>query len=227
MVVRNDFAVLERPGTIEQVASDGHALSVAGSSFRLRVHAAAMSSAVALRETGRSGARRSLQLFDASGVSIAKLVLRPESDAAAFDRICAQFEDSRPLRVLRHPRPRSPRAPQGEGIVPGALAAFLQEAARLGVPLQFRVPNAASTLTTETAIHRIKRSDHAPWINVLDPALDLHLFEDHITRLATERKVDGSGAFHWFSGAGEPAFSVVASASAERLVAAATTSRAE
>jgi putative hemin transport protein len=226
-LVRNDFAVLERPGAIEQVVSDGRALSVADSSFHFRMQAAALNSAVALRETGRSGTRRSLQLFDACGASIAKLVLRPESDVAAFDRICAQCEDSAPLRAPRHRPRRSPKTSQGEALVPGALAAFLNEAATLGVPLQIRVSNDASTLTTQAAIHRIKRSEHAPWINVLDPALDLHLFEEQITRLATERTADGSGAFHWFSAAGEPAFSIVVSGPVERLVAAATSSRAE
>jgi putative hemin transport protein len=199
-VVRNDDAVLEKPGTLQQVTVSGDAVVARSESFELELSRAATASAFALAEQTSRGTKRSVQLFDASGATLIKIVLRPESSVDAFERFVETLKSDGSIAAGA----RSPQATQmPRSLVPGRLAAFLQEAARLSVPLRFVVQNAGARIDTTTRIHRVKRSDRAPWINVLDPELDLHLHEQALTGIACE-----SRWLHWYGACDRPALSV-------------------
>jgi len=220
LVVRNDWAVLERPGEIASIESHGAELKVAGSSFALQLGAQAAHAVYALRERGRGGPKRSLQFFDASGVSIVKLVLRPESDAPAFDRLVADFQSRdgpEPPPQQRWTADAVSRA--GIPVPAGALGAFLHRAAALRSPLGLRVGNGTATLEVHAPIHRIKRSDRAPWINILDDSLDVHLFETQLVAVAIERFGEDAGSVHWVAPDGSVAFSATLSRGLEELAA--------
>jgi putative heme degradation protein len=199
MVVRNDCAVLERPGRIRDIHTTGRALLVEGTAFCCLLDADAVQSAFALRENDKL----SVQLFDDDGVSIVKLILRPDSDRTAF----AALVDG--LRLARaealpdeNPHASDPR-PEGEEVPPDALAGFLHDAVRQRAPLRISVSSPHATVQVEEKIQRVKRSDRAPWINVLDPALDLHLFEQRI-----RRRISDERGLHWLADDGGPALSV-------------------
>lgn len=206
MVLRNDYAVLERPGAVRTVSALANELRVEGSTFSLQMNASAARSAFALREGGRQGVKNSVQLFDSAGNSIAKLVV--QAGGGRFDQLVEALRLSVP-EPLPEPVPGVPaslRPQRGDLVAENALAAFLHNAAGLAAPLRIVVSHAHGMLQAETRIHRVKRSDRAPWINVLDPELDLHLFEARIRRLAME----GTSTFHWLADDGAVAFSVTA-----------------
>jgi len=191
MVLRNDFAVMERPGAIRDLFEGGGLLLVEGTTFSCLVESVSLRHAFALRE----GTKESLQLFDREGVSIAKLILRPESDRTGFEAIVRRLRLDEPSPLADDSPAASPRFEESPC---EALSAFLHEAA--GKPRRFSVSNRCATLQAEHAISRVKRSDRVCWINVLDAGLDLHLHEGRIRRLEAGR--------HWIADDGTAAISV-------------------
>lgn len=202
-VVRNPYAVLERRGRIDRMeCGPDRMLRIDAGGARLELAADKVASAFALTEPRAQGAKRSLQLFDASGVSAVKLVAAVSSED--FQAIV------NPLRHIRQSRQEpvelSPLQASGVpgGLRPGALDRFLHRAAALGTPLDIRVRNAAATLGVVSPIRRVKRSERAPWINVLDPDLEIHLHEARIDSFRLEDFSSGA-ALHWHCDKGEPA----------------------
>lgn len=202
-VVRNDFAVIERRGRIERIDSEpGRVVRVDAGSVRLELAAGKVASAFALTEPRGHGAKRSLQLFDASGVSAVKLVA---VSAGEFGTLVNTLRHARQSR--QEPVELAPLQASGarEGMRPGALDAFLHRAAALGTPLDIRVRNPAATLGVVSPIRRVKRSERAPWINVLDPDLEIHLHEARIRAFNLDQGACGAGALNWHADSGEPA----------------------
>ena len=205
-VVRNDHAVLERAGSIEALRpAPGGAIEARSSSFTLRLSGSPAGSAFALEEPCATGTKRSLQLFDRAGTTLVKIVLRDESAAEAFAAAVASLRhggraDEAPAPGQRGPAP-GPRGTGAEPVRPDALAAFLRRAAESSVALRLRVSNAGAALETVTPIRRVKRSSRAPWINVLDPELDVHLYEARIRSLvagdAAAHGADDRRWLHW------------------------------
>ncbi len=197
-VVRNDFAVLERPGGIAHIGPAADVLRVDAPGLRLEIAPGKVASAFALTEPRAGAPKRSLQLFDASGVSVVKFVF-PGVSGQAFDSA---------VKSLRHPGhsgqqravlpPTSPEA-QSQPCREDALECFLRGAAELEVPLVIRVSNAGASLEAVSPVRRIKRSEHAPWINVLDPDIELHLYEKRINGLRLEPESGDSGWLHWLA----------------------------
>jgi putative hemin transport protein len=199
LVVRNDCAVLERPGQIRDMHSAARALLVEGSAFCCLLVADAVHSAFALTESEKL----SVQLFDTDGVSIVKLILRPDSDRAAFAALVGDLRLAEP-QALPDAKPQGPDVRhEGDEVPSDALAGFLHDAVRRRAPLRISVSSPHATVQVEETLQRVKRSDRAPWINVLDPALDLHLFEQRI-----RRRISDERGLHWLADDGGPAFSV-------------------
>lgn len=206
-VVRNDHAVLERAGSLDELraAPDG-AIEASSSSFTLRLAGSPAGSAFALEEPCATGTKRSLQLFDRAGTTLVKIVLRDESVAQAFADVVATLrhdEQDAPAHApgLPGPRAASIHGAGPEPVRPDALAAFLRRAADLSTPLRLRVSNAGAALEAVTPVRRVKRSSRAPWINVLDPELDVHLYEARIRSLAVDdratRSLGDRRWLHW------------------------------
>lgn len=219
-VVRNDFAVLERAGEISRISIRQGLLEVRAASLRLQLAPGKVATAFALAEPGGRGIKRSLQLFDAAGVTVLKLVFREQTDDEFHRAVNPLLHSSQTADepVEREPRP----TPAEPGLLPrAALGPFLQCATTLGVPLDIQVCNAGASQQTHASVRRVKRSDNAPWINVLDPGLDLHLWEERICTARAETESRGCGSLHWIADNGVCAFSVRASSGFEALCAAA------
>ncbi len=208
-VVRNRYAVIERPGEIRDLVQDAQSLRADGSSFRLSLSAAHVASAFALEEQRAAGAKRSLQLFDAAGATIVKIVFRGESTVAPYRALSDELRHPSQSRQEPPSAGANRTAPEKSGEAAN-LAAFLERAAQLAVPLRFTVRNAAASLEAATPIRRVKRSERAPWINVLDPGIDLHLHEARIRAVIAEPGGGDSGWLHWLADDGSRAFSVEA-----------------
>ena len=118
--------------------------------------------------------------------------------------------------------PAPARGAAAAGTCPGAsLASFLHRAAALGVALQIRVCNFGAWMQACSPVRRVKRSERAPWINVLDPELELHLYEERIRGLRLEQQSQDCGWLHWLADDGACAFSVRAGREFAALAAAA------
>ena len=194
-VVRNDHAVMERSGGLQDL-QDGESILALGPELRLTLSRAQVASAFALREPRPSGTKRSLQLFDPSGETVMKVVCRDEASAFAFEELAERFrhdeQSSPPVRA----RDNAAMAPPAG--LPAPLVDFLHAAAKSGRPLGISVSNRGARLEATTPIHRVKRSSRAPWINVLDPGLDLHLHEARIV-LCSDESVPTGRRVDWFA----------------------------
>jgi putative hemin transport protein len=209
-VVRNDYAVLERSGEVRSVTCSGDGLVAESSSFQLRL-AGRAGCAFALEEPCADGSvKRSLQLFDPAGVTLVKIVFRSDACSAAFgllaDELRHETQAAPASRLSEEPLPTSAAASMP--LRGDVLASFLRRAADLAHPLCIRVGNAGATLQCTTAIQRVKRSSRAPWINVLDPTLDLHLYEARIRHVTGEQDpATQTRTLHWSADDGTLALS--------------------
>lgn len=82
-LTRNESCVIEKRGTYVEYHPGNHAQMVLGPEIDLRIFARHWVHAYAVTE----GEKRSVQVFDAAGDAVHKVHLKPESDAAAFDRL--------------------------------------------------------------------------------------------------------------------------------------------
>lgn len=90
-LTRNPHAVIERVGTYRNFEHFGHASQVIGEEIDLRLFLGRFHSAYAVVESGPRGEHRSLQYFDAAGIAVHKVHLRPESDAAGWAAFVERF----------------------------------------------------------------------------------------------------------------------------------------
>lgn len=88
-LTRNDSCVAERVGPYRDYRGGPHASMVLGEEIDLRIFPQHWLHGFAVTEAGENGPKRSIQIFDAAGDAVHKIHLRPESDAAAFDRLAA------------------------------------------------------------------------------------------------------------------------------------------
>jgi len=108
-LTRNDSAVHEKVGQFDHVSVNGSMGLVLNHHIDLRLFMNHWRFGFAVSEQTRSGLRRSLQVFDAAGEAVHKIYLREDSDAAAYDRLIAQYtdEDQSPgITVMPYPAKR-------------------------------------------------------------------------------------------------------------------------
>ncbi len=119
-LTRNETAVHEKVGRFTEPAIEGTLGQVVGA-IDLRLFLQHWRFGYALTE----GTLASLQFFDAAGIAVHKVYRRPETDAAAFDRIVADFADAAaaPAR-FEPPAPRRPERPDAEVDVTGLREAW-------------------------------------------------------------------------------------------------------
>ncbi len=95
-LTRNDACVHEKVGVYRQVSAFGPQRQtglVLGGDIDLRLFYSQWQHGFAVTERLADGAlQRSLQFFDAAGVAIHKIFLKPESDRSAYEALVAQFE---------------------------------------------------------------------------------------------------------------------------------------
>lgn len=103
-LVRNETCVHELTGHASDPAIDGPVGQFTGE-IDLRLFLAHWRYGYRLDEVTRSGPRRSLQFFDASGTAVLKVFATAGSDRAAFDRIAEAAADSAAAPAVFAPAP--------------------------------------------------------------------------------------------------------------------------
>ncbi|MBB4844188.1 putative hemin transport protein [Paucibacter oligotrophus] len=102
-LTRNESCVHEKIGTYRASSHQRGIGLVLGGAIDLRLFYAAWAHGYAVCERLADGAlQRSLQFFDAAGVAIHKVFLRPQSQLAAYEQLLVQFraEDQTPGLIL-------------------------------------------------------------------------------------------------------------------------------
>jgi putative heme degradation protein len=188
---------MERSGSLDDIHA-GEAIEAHGPALSLTLLREDIGSAFALEEPRPEGAKRSLQLFDRRGVTLIKVVCRDMADGRAFATVRERLRIENETLPIADEQPATPATGLGRDapahdspLQPFTLHDFLRAAAHQGIALAISVGNGGARLATTTVIQRVKRSSRAPWVNVLDPGLDLHLHEARLQKLAVTRRPDG------------------------------------
>jgi putative hemin transport protein len=122
-LTRNEGCVHEKHGAFTPPAIEGAIGQVVGE-IDLRLFLRHWRFGYVLDAETRSGPRRSLQFFDASGAAIHKVYATPATDAQAFARIADDFADpDAPPAAFEPPKPAAERA-DSEIDAPGLRAAW-------------------------------------------------------------------------------------------------------
>lgn len=123
-LTRNDTCVHELHGTFSQPSFDGPMGQVTGA-IDLRLFLQHWRFGYRLDEDTRSGPRRSLQFFDATGTAIHKVYATAATDRAAFDRIADAAADPDATPAAFAPIPaRAAERSDAEVDLPGLRAAW-------------------------------------------------------------------------------------------------------
>ena len=83
-LTRNESVVHERVGTYLDASHDGHVGLVLGEDIDLRIFYSHWKHVFALTEDTPRGPQRSLQVFDAAGMAVHKVFLKPQSKLAEY-----------------------------------------------------------------------------------------------------------------------------------------------
>ncbi len=90
-LTRNESCVHEKTGRYEEVSGDGPVGLVLGPDIDLRVFYRPWAHGFAVDEATARGPQRSLQFFDAAGMALHKIFVKPGTDLAAWDALIARF----------------------------------------------------------------------------------------------------------------------------------------
>ena len=235
-LTRNASCVHEKTGIYRAASHTGAMGLVLGGAIDLRLFYSRWTHGFAVDELTPAGLQRSLQFFDAAGMALHKVFVKPQSNVDEWFAVIERFRD-----VLQHPGleplPAAPAVAErsdatidvaglhnawaslrdtheffgllkrfGVGRLQAlrlAEARFVQRveessahqilnaAASSGVPIMVFVGNPGVIQIHGGPVHKI--AVMVPWLNVLDPAFNLHLREDHINSAWVVRKptVDG------------------------------------
>lgn len=90
---RNDSCVHEKVGVYRHASHHGQSGLVLGGAIDLRLFYQQWEHGFAVMEKSPQGYQRSLQFFDASGLAIHKIFLRPESMESAYEALVLRYAD--------------------------------------------------------------------------------------------------------------------------------------
>ena len=109
-LTRNPSAVHEKIGTYGNYHPGAHAAMVLTEAVDLRIFPAHWRHAFLVEVDGEDATRRSLQVFDAAGDAVHKVILRPGSDLAAWDRAQAELASDDQSQIARLAPRQAPEA---------------------------------------------------------------------------------------------------------------------
>lgn len=110
-LTRNEGAVHEKLGVYADMSHRAGVGLALGPDIDLRIFYAAWAHAFAVTEQAEDGApQRSLQVFDAQGVAVHKVILKPGADLPAWERFVSEFAHTDQEPGLQ-PEPAEPAAP--------------------------------------------------------------------------------------------------------------------
>jgi putative hemin transport protein len=119
-------------------------------------------------------------VFDAAGEAVHEIYMAETTDPAAFDALVDSLADpdAAPFAFAPFaPQPEPPANPSGGE----ALHAVLKRAADKGAALSITVANPGCAQTVTDRVSKVEVT--GKWLNVLDPATNLHLRMDHVAAL--------------------------------------------
>lgn len=90
-LTRNPHCVHEKIGIYQQVSQTGTMGVVSGSAIELRIFYNHWAHGFAVTERTPQGEQCSLQFFDAAGVALHKVFLKPQSSISAYENLCSRF----------------------------------------------------------------------------------------------------------------------------------------
>lgn len=185
-LTRNDSCVLEKVGHYGNVTSADGGIRVENGTIDLALDPAQWVHAFAWDEETPKGPKRSVQIYDAAGEAVHKVHLREASDATAWAALVAALalEDQSPELDLAAKSAPVAVPPRGVPLAGGAVEKLMYRAGEIGLSVCFRVESHGCFETHRGPIHRVLPA--GPWINVLDPGLELHLRMDHMAAVWLE-----------------------------------------
>jgi putative hemin transport protein len=213
-LTRNDSCVIEKVGQYDHYQPGPEAAQVLNPPIELRLFSGHWVHAFALDEPGPKGPKRSIQIFDAAGEAVHKIHLRPETNAEAWGPIVAALRlENQSQQIDLGPNPAQDPVIDGwarlnhledhrngvsaaRRLAQGAVEQLMVRAAETAVPSMFTVGNAGCIGVHAGPIVRVLEA--GPWINVLDPGLELHLRMDHLAEVWAA----GDGSVHAFDADG-------------------------
>ncbi|MFD2172990.1 ChuX/HutX family heme-like substrate-binding protein [Rhodobacter lacus] len=208
-LTRNESCVLEKVGHYGNVAQTDGVITVENGTIALRLDPAQWVHAFAWDEETPKGPKRSVQIYDAAGAAVHKVHLREASDEQAWAALVAELalaDPSAPLDLVPPPAPVAV-PPRGAPLAGGAIEKLMYRAGELGLSVRFTVESHGCCETHRGPIHRVLPA--GPWINVLDPGLELHLRMDHMAQVWRDGDVveafDAAGGLIVQMAAGEEA----------------------
>lgn len=194
-LTRNDSCVLEKVGCYDQYQS-GDSPRIVNPPIEIEMFRPHWQHAFAFDEATPKGPKRSIQIFDPAGEAVHKIHLRTETNASAWAPLIAS------LRIEDQSQSFDP-SPAGHSVdgwgdlnrladlrlgntparhlSKGSVERLMYRAAELAVPVQFAVGNPGCIERHSGLIVRVLET--GPWINVLDPGLELHLRMDHMVEV--------------------------------------------
>lgn len=113
-LTRNNDVVHERKGIYQNPSLEHGPVGLfVGADIDLRIFWHAWAHAFAVVESGRDGARHSLQFFSADGEAVHKIYLVPESDASEYHDLVSHFraDDQTPAMMVQPAAPARPELP--------------------------------------------------------------------------------------------------------------------
>lgn len=250
-LTRNRSAVQEREGLYGPLAEEAGRLRLRGEGIEMLIDPRHWVHAFAVTEPTAKGAKRSVQVFDAAGEAVHKIHLVADSRPEAFDRLVAELRlaeqvDSVPFAAVA-PGPaagpadwrqmpadlfaarlaaegqRAPdrlaELPEVRVLLPEAMTELLERAATAAVPLEIRGGTAGCLQIFRGQVARILPAGY--WINVMDPAYNLHLRTDHLAGVfLTDRRPEGALSVEAYDATGSLILTVTGGAGWESVVAA-------
>ncbi len=106
-LTRNDSCVIEKVGVYNNYRSGQHASMILNDAIDLRMFPSHWVSAFAVEHEGKSGTRRSLQVFDAAGDAVHKVHLRDGSNLDHWSKLVGELrhEDQSDTLAVAHRKP--------------------------------------------------------------------------------------------------------------------------
>ena len=203
-LTRNESCVLEKVGCYDHFRPVADHATLENGAIDLRLFPAHWCHAFAWDEAGPKGPKRSIQIFDAQGEAVHKIHLRDESNHEAWAPLVSElaladqtqhFSPAAREAGTTHGWDDGQRPAKAAPLARGAVEHLMYRAAASGVPVCFAVGNHGCIERHQGPIHRVLEA--GPWINVLDPGLELHLRMDHMAEVfrsdATVTAFDAKG----------------------------------
>ncbi len=178
-LTRNAHCVIETTGPLAAPVFDAQGARVTGA-IEQRIDPGQWFAAYAVSEQTPHGAHRSIQIYDPAGDAVLKLYATPGTDAAGFTALIAALEGAPEIAFDAAPEAvaAAPASAAAEPVSPAAAQAALEQAAATGARLAVTVGNRGCVQTYRGVVESVKPT--GPWINVLDPAFNLHMRWDRI-----------------------------------------------